>query len=152
MLHDYWLDVLDITCSFFFKQKTAYELRISYWSSDVCSSDLVVASPAPSSSSSLSRNQSAAAGTSSRVNSPTSSARSAPWRTTPLSARRPDNRPRASTSNDLTAPVSTELTVRPGAKASSAAVTTGQCLRERCAGSWGQGERRGGGGRGGGGG
>src|SRR3546814_1532711 len=25
---------------FFFKQKTAYELRISYWSSDVCSSDL----------------------------------------------------------------------------------------------------------------
>src|SRR3546814_13888463 len=27
-------------CSFFFKQKTAYELRISDWSSDVCSSDL----------------------------------------------------------------------------------------------------------------
>src|SRR3546814_13492868 len=26
----------------FFKQKTAYELRISDWSSDVCSSDLVV--------------------------------------------------------------------------------------------------------------
>src|SRR3546814_8465213 len=25
---------------FFFKRKTAYELRISYWSSDVCSSDL----------------------------------------------------------------------------------------------------------------
>src|SRR3546814_17772995 len=25
---------------FFFKQKTAYELRISVWSSDVCSSDL----------------------------------------------------------------------------------------------------------------
>src|SRR3546814_20580010 len=25
---------------FFFKQKTAYEVRISYWSSDVCSSDL----------------------------------------------------------------------------------------------------------------
>src|SRR3546814_8747996 len=25
----------------FFKQKTAYEMRISYWSSDVCSSDLV---------------------------------------------------------------------------------------------------------------
>src|SRR3546814_10822656 len=24
----------------FFKQKTAYEIRISYWSSDVCSSDL----------------------------------------------------------------------------------------------------------------
>src|SRR3546814_13129033 len=27
-------------CVFFFKQKTAYELRISDWSSDVCSSDL----------------------------------------------------------------------------------------------------------------
>src|SRR3546814_8822047 len=27
---------------FFFKQKTAYELRISDWSSDVCSSDLLV--------------------------------------------------------------------------------------------------------------
>src|SRR3546814_3693327 len=26
---------------FFFKQKTAYEIRISDWSSDVCSSDLV---------------------------------------------------------------------------------------------------------------
>src|SRR3546814_7942446 len=25
---------------FFFKQRTAYEMRISYWSSDVCSSDL----------------------------------------------------------------------------------------------------------------
>src|SRR3546814_2663388 len=30
-------------CSFFFfKQKTAYEMRISDWSSDVCSSDLVL--------------------------------------------------------------------------------------------------------------
>src|SRR3546814_2345212 len=27
---------------FFFKQKTAYEMRISDWSSDVCSSDLQV--------------------------------------------------------------------------------------------------------------
>src|SRR3546814_3298962 len=26
---------------FFFKQKTAYEMRISDWSSDVCSSDLI---------------------------------------------------------------------------------------------------------------
>src|SRR3546814_3677355 len=30
---------------FFFKQKTAYELRISDWSSDVCSSDLRVTPP-----------------------------------------------------------------------------------------------------------
>src|SRR3546814_10379532 len=29
---------------FFFKQKTAYEMRISDWSSDVCSSDLVARS------------------------------------------------------------------------------------------------------------
>src|SRR3546814_1003464 len=28
---------------FFFKQKTAYEMRISDWSSDVCSSDLWIA-------------------------------------------------------------------------------------------------------------
>src|SRR3546814_5523005 len=33
---------LDGVCFFFFKQKTAYEMRISDWSSDVCSSDLVV--------------------------------------------------------------------------------------------------------------
>src|SRR3546814_3064702 len=34
--------VLDCVSSyfFFFKQKTAYEMRISDWSSDVCSSDL----------------------------------------------------------------------------------------------------------------
>src|SRR3546814_3711223 len=30
---------------FFFKQKTAYELRISDWSSDVCSSDLFLDEP-----------------------------------------------------------------------------------------------------------
>src|SRR3546814_20812791 len=33
-----WLDV--VVVFFFFKQKTAYEMRISDWSSDVCSSDL----------------------------------------------------------------------------------------------------------------
>src|SRR3546814_6168274 len=31
-------------CFFFFKQKTAYEMRISDWSSDVCSSDLWLSS------------------------------------------------------------------------------------------------------------
>src|SRR3546814_3886378 len=35
------------TYFFFFKQKTAYEMRISDWSSDVCSSDLCPASPLP---------------------------------------------------------------------------------------------------------
>src|SRR3546814_10765264 len=29
-----------VVCFFFVKQKTAYEMRISDWSSDVCSSDL----------------------------------------------------------------------------------------------------------------
>src|SRR3546814_5970972 len=33
-----WEKVYDIC---FFKQKTAYEMRISDWSSDVCSSDLI---------------------------------------------------------------------------------------------------------------
>src|SRR3546814_5513377 len=32
--------VVSIVVFFFFKQKTAYEMRISDWSSDVCSSDL----------------------------------------------------------------------------------------------------------------
>src|SRR3546814_17060674 len=31
-----------LVCFFFFKQKTAYEMRISDWSSDVCSSDLII--------------------------------------------------------------------------------------------------------------
>src|SRR3546814_20618990 len=32
--------IIDLLMFFFFKQKTAYEMRISDWSSDVCSSDL----------------------------------------------------------------------------------------------------------------
>src|SRR3546814_9307254 len=36
----YWCFVLSCGVFFFFKQKTAYEMRISDWSSDVCSSDL----------------------------------------------------------------------------------------------------------------
>src|SRR3546814_10153540 len=36
-----WLNFIDrFFIFFFFKQKTAYEMRISDWSSDVCSSDL----------------------------------------------------------------------------------------------------------------
>src|SRR3546814_3292450 len=34
------LSPLEVILVFFFKQKTAYEMRISDWSSDVCSSDL----------------------------------------------------------------------------------------------------------------
>src|SRR3546814_3533100 len=34
------LDYRVLSFVFFFKQKTAYEMRISDWSSDVCSSDL----------------------------------------------------------------------------------------------------------------
>src|SRR3546814_9996428 len=33
--------VMSFGVIFFFKQKTAYEMRISDWSSDVCSSDLL---------------------------------------------------------------------------------------------------------------
>src|SRR3546814_2129791 len=37
-----WYRVSDSVCFvFFFKQKTAYEMRISDWSSDVCSTDLL---------------------------------------------------------------------------------------------------------------
>src|SRR3546814_7746843 len=36
---------LFLFCFFFFQQKTAYEMRISDWSSDVCSSDLLEAVP-----------------------------------------------------------------------------------------------------------
>src|SRR3546814_9148282 len=35
-----WMRWLILFLVFFFKQKTAYEMRISDWSSDVCSSDL----------------------------------------------------------------------------------------------------------------
>src|SRR3546814_10811756 len=37
--------VLGVLRLFFFKQKSAYELRFSDWSSDVCSSDLAPARP-----------------------------------------------------------------------------------------------------------
>src|SRR3546814_13840501 len=44
------VDTCDLACVclffFFFKQKTAYEMRISDWSSDVCSSDLNTVDPA----------------------------------------------------------------------------------------------------------
>src|SRR3546814_4256581 len=39
---DFGFFVFCVTFFFFFKQKTAYEVRISDWSSDVCSSDLPV--------------------------------------------------------------------------------------------------------------
>src|SRR3546814_1902194 len=35
-----WVE-MQVEFFFFFKQKTAYEMRISDWSSDVCSSDLI---------------------------------------------------------------------------------------------------------------
>src|SRR3546814_1238996 len=34
------MEIIIVNCFFFFKQKTAYDMRISDWSSDVCSSDL----------------------------------------------------------------------------------------------------------------
>src|SRR3546814_3993825 len=40
LVSDYIFVVTHLSYIFFFKQKTAYEMRISDWSSDVCSSDL----------------------------------------------------------------------------------------------------------------
>src|SRR3546814_8860535 len=45
-MYSYFRLVGDFSYFFFFKQKTAYEMRISDWSSDVCSSDLQ-ARPSP---------------------------------------------------------------------------------------------------------
>src|SRR3546814_9839909 len=49
------VDMLFIVCVtfFFFKQKTAYEMRISDWSSDVCSSDLTAPQRQPGQSGQL---------------------------------------------------------------------------------------------------
>src|SRR3546814_5816061 len=50
-IHDvvcFYCNLVIINCLlffFFFKQKTAYEMRISDWSSDVCSSDLLKSLP-----------------------------------------------------------------------------------------------------------
>src|SRR3546814_2613928 len=41
-LIDDWYEYSYLFMFFFFKQKTAYEMRISDWSSDVCSSDLLL--------------------------------------------------------------------------------------------------------------
>src|SRR3546814_2461621 len=40
MSYSFYVCALSCLYVFFFKQKTAYEMRISDWSSDVCSSDL----------------------------------------------------------------------------------------------------------------
>src|SRR3546814_3503974 len=40
-----WCTHMYLCFFFFYKQKTAYEMRISDWSSDVCSSDLCPARP-----------------------------------------------------------------------------------------------------------
>src|SRR3546814_9277888 len=40
-VYELFIGFVGLWCFFFFKQKTAYEMRISDWSSDVCSSDLV---------------------------------------------------------------------------------------------------------------
>src|SRR3546814_9464209 len=46
-----WFFIIRCSCCFvfffFFKQKTAYEMRISDWSSDVCSSDLLLNGACP---------------------------------------------------------------------------------------------------------
>src|SRR3546814_3980172 len=52
-----WFYILLYIFFFFFKQKTAYEMRISDWSSDVCSSDLTKAKQAQSRVKALARMQ-----------------------------------------------------------------------------------------------
>src|SRR3546814_3584878 len=42
---DQWFCYCVLFIFLFFKQKTAYEMRISDWSSDVCSSDLPISGP-----------------------------------------------------------------------------------------------------------
>src|SRR3546814_3601991 len=49
----FFLFLFFLLCVFFFKQKTAYEMRISDWSSDVCSSDLPQPRPCICATSSL---------------------------------------------------------------------------------------------------
>ena len=41
----YYIIIIIIFFFFFFKQKTAYEIGTGDWSSDVCSSDLMVLKP-----------------------------------------------------------------------------------------------------------
>src|SRR3546814_4612877 len=41
MVCSFVIELFTVVYIFFFKQKTAYEMRISDWSSDVCSSDLL---------------------------------------------------------------------------------------------------------------
>src|SRR3546814_7981031 len=46
----WWCCIINVRVNFIFffcKQKTAYEMRISDWSSDVCSSDLIALSYRP---------------------------------------------------------------------------------------------------------
>src|SRR3546814_4459419 len=71
---------------FFFKPKTAYELRISDWSSDVCSSDLAPTNRAPS----------IADARASRVCSAPAEATLVGERLPPLPAATPPRRPRMS--------------------------------------------------------
>src|SRR3546814_7715356 len=58
--HEVWR-VCDLFI-FFFKQKTAYEMRISDWSSDVCSSDLRYSRAFPFPGASVARNAAEPAG------------------------------------------------------------------------------------------
>src|SRR3546814_13397022 len=71
---------------FFFKQKTAYEMRISDWSSDVCSSDLPMKRSWPTLKPRPGRTAASPAG---QTRSGTISSKKPYW---DVSAGRPDNR------------------------------------------------------------
>src|SRR3546814_12672219 len=72
---------------FFFKQKTAYEMRISDWSSDVCSSDLCAA-PRPDSARGWNRSWSPTCCCIRAAHSTSCSRRSRSGRTAPTSPNR----------------------------------------------------------------
>src|SRR3546814_21121473 len=65
---------------FFFKQKTAYEMRISDWSSDVCSSDLCPGDQRDSRSASSAGRSALARRRADRTRSGMKSRVAAPWR------------------------------------------------------------------------
>src|SRR3546814_18998264 len=103
---------------FFFKQKTAYEMRISDWSSDVCSSDLPTRlaqarQPSPPGRTSTSTRPRRA---SSRATSPSPSSRRTPTRWRPLSTRsRSTTRRRPSSASSATMPAPTSRPQPPSA-------------------------------------
>src|SRR3546814_6968166 len=82
-----------IVIFFFFKQKTAYEMRISDWSSDVGSSDLSKPKARPTTSRAIATRRRGFASGAARRSTPPTSKRSVHGSTGPTPAFRPDASP-----------------------------------------------------------